>query len=56
MGLIAEGVETEEQLSQIKEYNCYEIQGYYFSPPLTASELMELLRQPNPWKAKLIAA
>ncbi len=52
LGLIAEGVETEEQLSQIKTYGCYEIQGYYFSRPLTASVLTQLLYQPDPWKGK----
>lgn len=49
MGLIAEGVETETQLNQIKTYGCYEIQGYYFSPPLSVAELFRLLQQPNPW-------
>lgn len=44
LGLIAEGVETEEQLNQIKTYDCYEIQGYYFSLPLTADKFTELLQ------------
>lgn len=55
MGLIAEGVETETQLNQIKTYGCYEIQGYYFSPPLPAAELFQLLQQSNPWGEKLSA-
>ena len=45
MGLVAEGVETHTQLKQIKTYGCYEIQGYYFSPPLRASELSQFLAQ-----------
>ena len=45
MGLIAEGVETDTQLSQIKSYGCYEIQGNYFSPPLPATELSEFVKQ-----------
>jgi diguanylate cyclase (GGDEF)-like protein/PAS domain S-box-containing protein len=41
--VIAEGVETEEQLSILKERNCDYIQGYYFSRPLPASEIEKLL-------------
>jgi len=32
--IIAEGVETEAQLDILKNYNCDEIQGYFFSKPL----------------------
>lgn len=32
--VIAEGVETEEQLNVLKELNCDEVQGFYFSKPL----------------------
>jgi len=32
--VIAEGVETKEQLEYLKENGCYEYQGYYFSKPL----------------------
>ena len=31
---LAEGVETEEQLSVLKELGCAQIQGYFFSKPL----------------------
>ena len=34
--IIAEGVETKAQLDILKNYNCDEIQGYYFSKPLDA--------------------
>ncbi len=44
LGLIAEGVETEEQLNQIKAHDCYEIQGYYFSPPLATDRFTRLLQ------------
>ena len=45
MGLtiIAEGVETEEQFNKLKELNCDEIQGYYFSEPIPANEFKILL-------------
>ena len=34
--LIAEGVETKEQLDYLAENGCFEYQGYYFSKPLSA--------------------
>jgi EAL domain-containing protein (putative c-di-GMP-specific phosphodiesterase class I) len=37
--VIAEGVESEQQLSLLREHRCDEIQGNYFSTPLVAGEL-----------------
>lgn len=43
--VVAEGVETVEQLEYLKEIGCDYIQGYYFSKPLPESEFTELLDQ-----------
>lgn len=43
-GVVAEGVETMEQLSQLRNMDCDIIQGYLFSKPLPAEELESFLR------------
>ena len=42
---IAEGIETEEQADLLQSAGCTMGQGYYFAPPMTAEELLELLRE-----------
>ena len=39
----AEGVETEEQLKRLRAEGCHEVQGYLFSPPRPASEILDVL-------------
>ncbi|MDH5389361.1 MAG: EAL domain-containing protein, partial [Gammaproteobacteria bacterium] len=46
MDVIAEGVETKEQLSILKDLGCFNIQGYYFSTPLTVVEAEKLMAAP----------
>ncbi len=41
--VIAEGVETKEQLEFMRNHGCDAVQGYYFSKPLTAASLTEYL-------------
>ncbi len=41
--VLAEGVETSEQLAFLVEQGCDEIQGYYFSPPVHPERVPELL-------------
>jgi len=43
--VVAEGVETAEQLAYLGNYDCDQIQGYYFSRPLAAAMMTQLLRQ-----------
>jgi diguanylate cyclase (GGDEF)-like protein/PAS domain S-box-containing protein len=42
--VIAEGVENEAQMSFLRALRCDEIQGYYFSKPLTVDEVFAKLR------------
>ncbi|OGI50291.1 MAG: hypothetical protein A3B81_01540 [Candidatus Muproteobacteria bacterium RIFCSPHIGHO2_02_FULL_65_16] len=42
--VVAEGVETKEQLAFLRSRRCDGIQGYYFSKPLPAGECEALLR------------
>lgn len=46
--VIAEGVENEAQRTFLKQHHCDEMQGYYFSRPVCADEIAELLR--NSWE------
>ena len=48
--VIAEGIETEGQLQQLRQLNCDAIQGFLISKPLTAKNAEKLLKQRTlPW-------
>ncbi|MBW4083707.1 EAL domain-containing protein [Paenibacillus sp. S150] len=37
--IVAEGVETEEQVTLLKEIQCYNAQGFYYSKPVSADQI-----------------
>jgi diguanylate cyclase (GGDEF)-like protein/PAS domain S-box-containing protein len=53
--VIAEGVETEEQLSHLLALGCDMAQGFFFSRPVDREALRTLLAEPLPWAARLLA-
>jgi EAL domain-containing protein (putative c-di-GMP-specific phosphodiesterase class I) len=49
MDVIAEGVETQEQLSRLRSLNCEYGQGYFFSRPVDSKRAEELLAAQLQW-------
>lgn len=45
MSVVAEGVETEEQLQALRGMACDEVQGYFISHPVPAAEVQALLQR-----------
>ena len=43
--VVAEGVETTEQLHSLKSMGCDQYQGFHFSPPLSAADFGALMRR-----------
>lgn len=54
--VIAEGVETGEQLEFLRMRNCYEIQGYYFAKPQPAEDIEALLTKGATCVVRALAA
>lgn len=48
LSVIAEGVENIEQLTYLENSHCDQIQGYYFSKPMSAAEFEAMLRADRP--------
>ena len=52
--VVAEGIETAEQLAFLRRQGCPEGQGYYLARPMSALDLGRLLqneRTPKAWRA-----
>ncbi|MEN9206769.1 MAG: EAL domain-containing protein [Gloeomargarita sp. GMQP_bins_44] len=47
--VVVEGIETAEQLQQLRQMGCAFGQGYLFSPPLDAAQVEQLLHQSPRW-------
>lgn len=43
--VVAEGVETQQQVNQLKDWGCEFAQGYFYAKPLTKEAAWEFLRQ-----------
>jgi EAL domain-containing protein (putative c-di-GMP-specific phosphodiesterase class I) len=41
--VVAEGIETAEQLAFLQAHHCAEGQGYFFSPPVSAAQFSALI-------------
>lgn len=44
LSVVAEGVETREQLERLREIGCDYVQGYYFARPMPAGEFEKLVK------------
>ena len=49
MEVIAEGVETAVQLSQVKALKCESAQGFYFSKPMDGKDAETLIQAETKW-------
>jgi diguanylate cyclase (GGDEF)-like protein len=45
LGVVAEGVETQEQLESLRELGCDQYQGFYCSPAVPADAFIELIKR-----------
>ncbi len=43
LSVVAEGVETAEQVAQLRGYGCDRAQGYFFSPPIPSRDFVGIL-------------
>ncbi|MBO1700132.1 EAL domain-containing protein, partial [[Clostridium] symbiosum] len=45
LDVVAEGVETAEQLERLRQIGCDYVQGYYFARPMPCEEFKALLEE-----------
>ena len=43
--IVAEGVETVEQMEFLRDLGCDQLQGYLFSPPVSADDFEQMVRE-----------
>ena len=55
MRVVAEGVETAEQLAQLRARGCDFGQGFYFSPPVDQEYATNLIREDPTWAAPSVS-
>ncbi|MNP82850.1 Oxygen sensor protein DosP [compost metagenome] len=46
--MVAEGVESPEQMALLREFGCDQVQGFLVSKPLPVDELVEYLSRSTP--------
>ena len=54
LSIIAEGVETEQQVKILVDHQCYVHQGYYFSRPVSYEDVLHLLSESDTPNSKAI--
>lgn len=47
LGILAEGVETKEQVELLQNIGCDQVQGYYYAKPMPEEEVFALLKEQN---------
>ncbi len=47
LNIVAEGVEEEAQLAELRDMGCHQAQGYLFAHPMPVSEFEQFLQQPT---------
>ena len=52
--VVAEGVETKEQLNYVRALGCQLVQGYFLSKPLPEAEFVLLLEKSNPLVSEIV--
>lgn len=45
LGLLAEGVETQEQIDLLRKIGCDQVQGYYYAKPMPEESFFALLKK-----------
>lgn len=45
LGLLAEGVETQEQIEMLQNIGCDQVQGYYYARPMPVDDFFSLLKE-----------